>query len=272
MINCHFGFKEKIKEGAILIEAVISAGDTIRALSNKNHVKFQKKGDNSLLTDADIQANQILKEQLLHNFPKYGWLSEETNDRMIRLGKKRTWVVDPLDGTKEYINKIAEYAISAALVENGAPILAAVFNPATNELFYAAEGQGAWMNDKQIFCTQTCNKKIKILASRSEVAKGDWQCFMEHFNVSPMGSIAYKLALVAAGKADATFSFEPRSEWDIAAGVLLVQESGGIVHDLSGRPFMFNQKNTRVNGVIASSKIVYCDVMKKIESKLAPQS
>ena|SRR3990167_5855912 len=267
MFNGHF-IKERVKEASILIDAVISAGDAVRALFNKDYVKVQKS-NNSPLTAADLQANQILKKQLLNHFPEDGWLSEETYDDFLRLGKKRIWIVDPLDGTKEYINKIAEYAISVALVEDGAPILASVFNPTTDELFYAVKGQGAWMNDKQICCTQVCDKKIKILASRSEVINGDWQCFIDHFNVSPMGSIAYKLALIAAGKADATFSFEPRSEWDIAAGVLLVQEAGGIVHDLSGKPFMFNQKNIRVNGIIASSKIVYSDVMKKIEPELA---
>ena len=256
-----------MKEYDILQDAIIKAGDAIREISKKDIIKTQKS-NNSPLTAADLSANQILKERLLGCFPEYGWLSEETHDDLTRLEKKRVWIVDPLDGTKEYINKIPEYVVSVALVEDGVPILAAILNPATEDLFYAMKGKGAWLNEKSISCDYSVRDKIEVLASRSEINKGDWQRFTDRFDVKPMGSIAYKLALVAASQTHATFSLEPRSEWDIAAGVLLIQEAGGIIHDLSGNAFIFNQKNIRVNGIIASSKNVYPEMMKKIEPEL----
>ncbi len=255
-----------MKELHILKNAVIQAGSAIRQLSNQVDIKTHKN-NYSPVTAADLAANQILKVQLLGHFPEDGWLSEESHDDFIRLKKKRVWIVDPLDGTKEYINHISEYVVSVALVEEGVPILAAILNPMTAELFYAVKGLGAWLNDQPIYCDYpVVNKnKIEVLASRSEIKRGDWQCFAESFDIKPMGSIAYKLALVAAGKTHASFSLTPRSEWDIAAGVFLIQEAGGIVHDLKKRVFIFNQKNIKVNGIIASSKIIYSELMKKIE-------
>lgn len=266
MTNDHFT-DEKSKEELILISAVRAAGKAILSLSGKNNITL-KNINHSPLTTADIQANQILKKQLLEHFPEYGWLSEETDDNSIRLSKKRVWIVDPLDGTKEYINNIPEFAVSVALVEDGIPIISTIFNPVTEDFFYASKGSGAWLNNKRIYCDHPFSHQVDVLASRSEMNTGNWQRFTDRFNVRPMGSIAYKLALIAAGKAHATFSLQGRSEWDIAAGVLLVQEAGGIVHDLSGKSFMFNQSNTRINGIIACSKTAYSTLMKQLKPEL----
>ena len=115
------------------------------------------------------------------------------------------------------------------------------------------KGQGAWLNGEPITVTPDLKGQPSILASRSEIKRGEFENFKPLSDVIPTGSIAYKLALVAAGRADSTFSLGPKNEWDIAAGVLLVQEAGGFVSDKFGRPFIFNQADTLVDSVVASS-------------------
>lgn len=241
------------KEAYILLNAIREAGAAIIKLQ-QHSIQTTLKENNDPLTTADLLANDILKKRLLDAFPHDGWLSEETVDNPDRLKRKRIWIVDPIDGTKEFIKDIPEYAISVALIENEYPVLSAIFNPRTNQLFHAIYRQGAWLNGSPIYCRYSDEHKIKVLASRTEMASGGWDEFIERANVQAVGSIAYKLALVAAGMADATFSLGPKSEWDIAAGVLLVQEAGGIVTDKLNKPFKFNQTHVRVNGIIACSK------------------
>lgn len=252
-----------MKELTFLKNALLMAAQAIN--NSKKNIRIN---GNSPTTAADLAANQVLKDYLLRHFPEYGWLSEETPDDLKRLRKKRVWIVDPLDGTKEYINNIPEYVISVALVEDSVPILSGILNPATRECFYAIKGKGAWLNEKPISCRRTIGKEIEILISRSESEKGYFSRNRGYFNIKPVGSIAYKLALIAAGRAHVSFSLEPRSEWDIAAGVLLIQEAQGVVHDIIQKPFIFNQKNVRVNGIIASSKNCYEILMGKTSPEL----
>jgi myo-inositol-1(or 4)-monophosphatase len=223
------------------------------------------KANQDPVTTADLKADTILREGLTRSFPGTGWLSEETRDDYSRLENKFVWVVDPIDGTKEFVSGIPEYALSVALVEDGLPILAAVYNPATKELFAAASGQGAWLNGKAIKAEHELLVKPLLLVSRSEIKRGEFEPFEPFAQIRPCGSIAYKLALVAAGMADATFSLGPKNEWDIAAGVLLVSEAGGNVTDRNGAPFTFNQRITLVDGIVATTRRALGPVRKLIE-------
>lgn len=243
------------KEKKVLLTAVREAGEAVRALQ-QTQLEVKNKANNDIVTVADLRADEILKHALLGAFPEDGWLSEETVDDAERLLRRRVWIVDPIDGTREYATGIPEYALSVALVEKGVPVLAVVYNPATNELFYAIKGVGAWLNDMKIVCEPMSNEKMRLLASRSEYRRGEWARFEQDCEVVQVGSIAYKLALLAAGRAHATFSLGPKSEWDIAAGVLLVLESGGQVSDKGRQPFVFNNKNIRVNGIVAAAASV----------------
>ncbi len=243
-------------ETTVLLETILSAGVAIEALRKKEVIATLKENQ-SPLTEADLLANEILKKNLLSYFPQDGWLSEETKDDDSRFHCQRVWIVDPIDGTKEFIKQIPEYAISVALIEKNQPILAAVYNPATQELFHAIKNQGVWLNGQSIQCRHEYAPQPLVLASRSEIAEGKWQHFENELTIKQTGSIAYKLALVAKGAAHATFSLAPKSEWDIAAGVLLVEEAGGRVSDLAGHPLIFNQRNILVNGLLASSAIMF---------------
>lgn len=250
------------RELEYLVTVVREAGERIYAMRQQG-VDISHKSNKDILTEADLEANQILKSRLLQAFPGDGWLSEESIDDPVRLQSNRVWVVDPIDGTREYAEGMPEYAVSAALVINGAVMLACVFNPATNELFSAQQGGGTFLNGRRVQCRHANSERLVLLASRSECKRGEWQRFSDQ-EVKPIGSIAYKLGMVAAGYADATFSLGPKSEWDIAAGVLLVEEAGGVVTDAARHSFIFNQANVIVNGIIASSSHAMRRVMAAI--------
>jgi myo-inositol-1(or 4)-monophosphatase len=251
-----------------LCDAVRKAGgNVLQHMAEDLDLKQKANGD--FVTRVDVEVNGILKDFLRKHFPEDGWLSEETQDNPARLAKKRVWIVDPIDGTKELISGIPEFAISVALVEEGLPVLAAVYNPARDEMFSAARGCGVWINGVKIGRSPerpvessglSRPERLTILASRSELRDGKFKPFEALAEIRAVGSIAYKLALVAGGKADATFSLDPRNEWDIAAGVLLVQEAGGIVTDRTGSAFVFNRPNTLVNGIVAASADAYARV------------
>ena len=202
----------------------------------------------------DFTVNNILQEEFSKHFPDIGWLSEETRDNAERLAKELVWIVDPIDGTKEFVMGIPEYSISAALVRNGAPVIGLILNPLRDEVFTAIKGEGAFLNGKLIQVKDNLDEKPIIVASRSEIGRGEFEPFEQLAKIIPTGSIAYKLALVAAGKADGTFSLGPKNEWDIAAGCLIIEEAGGKVSDKYGQGFKFNQKDTLVDSIVGTSK------------------
>ncbi len=236
--------------------AVLQAGKMILQVTSDGF-ETQIKADQSPLTIADLEANRILHTALMGDFPDYGWLSEETRDDPIRLEKQRVWIVDPLDGTREFTLNIPEYATSVALVDNGIPILAVIYNPCTDEMFEAVQGGGTKLNGQPVLCKHELGEKPLVEVSRSDMEKGRLAAFEENLNVQPCGSIAYKLARLSAGVADSTLSVTPKNEWDIAAGILLVNEASGKAVNLDGQPFVFNQPDTLVNGVIAANQQAY---------------
>lgn len=239
------------RELQALQDAVRSAGRAVYRMA-RDGFETAHKANQDPVTTADLAADEILKGALLSEFPGTGWLSEETRDDPARLEARRVWIVDPIDGTKEFVTGIPEFSVSVALVDRGAPVLAAVFNPATDELYLAAAGRGATLNGHPLRCEPPATERPIVLASRSELKRGEWDAFAEAVEIRPCGSIAYKLALVAAGKAHATFSLGPKNEWDIAAGVLLVAETGGYAADPQGRPYVFNRPDTLVTGIVAA--------------------
>lgn len=239
-----------------------AAGDVIMRFYRSSFDVRDKMPDNPV-TDADFAADNLLKERLLALLPQAGWLSEETVDNPERLEKELVWVVDPLDGTKEFVMGIPEFSVSVALVQDGEPLLGVILNPASGELYTAARGQGLRFNDGAGSVSDRASLQGAVVdASRSEWKRGEFDPFKETVTVNVMGSIAYKLARVAAGQADATWSRGPKNEWDICAGALLVQEAGGQCVDLNGAPFTFNRPaGPKVNGIIADNGHLHQEIM-----------
>jgi myo-inositol-1(or 4)-monophosphatase len=254
-------------EQGVLLLAMREAGAAIIRLQ-RSGFSIEKKANQDIVTQADVLANEIIKSRLMMAFPEDGWLSEENHDDMNRLSQRRVWIIDPIDGTKEFAAGVPEYAISVALVANGVPILASVYNPATDELYHASKDRGAWGGKSRLHCANsTSARDILLLASRSEHARGEWGRFEKVYRVQQMGSIAYKLALVAAGRAHGTFSLGPKNEWDIAAGVLLVTEAGGIVTDKNRQEIQFNRRQVLVDGIVATTADTNNDIFALIKRR-----
>ncbi len=251
------------RELALAKKAARVAGEILRGYWRRGGYKIGSKGHDNPVTAADLEADRAIKNLLRDPFPGYGWLSEETADNDDRLECRRVWIVDPLDGTKEFINGIPEFAVAIALVEDGVPVLGVTYNPVRREMYWAARGVGCHLNTRRVRVTHTRTlKRATVLASRSETARGEWQAFRGMLKVSPTGSVAYKLAMVAAGKADATFTRSPKSEWDIASGAALVIEAGGTITDIKGREIRLNQRIVKLEGLIADNTVLHAALMK----------
>ena len=233
--------------------AAIEAGGIILNYYKADY-EIKDKGYHNPVTTADNAADTRLKEILMVARPNYGWLSEETVDSPERLTKDRVWIVDPLDGTKEFIEGVPHFVVSVALVENGNPIVGVLYNPVTAETFTAAKGEGAELNGEEIQCATKDNVgNMVILNSRSETRRGLWAPYDGTFGeLRAIGSVAYKLGLTAAGQADIFASLRPKNEWDICAGNCIINEAGGKLIDLKGNRVVFNRENTLIEpGLIA---------------------
>jgi myo-inositol-1(or 4)-monophosphatase len=245
----------------LAIEVVVAAGQEIMGFFMESYQVTEKSPDNPV-TDADLAADRLLRKRLSAILPQAGWLSEETIDDPDRLGRPFTWIVDPLDGTKEFVMGIPEFSVSVALVAKAKPILAIVHNPATTEMYTCLKGFGVFLNVEPVQVSQKRDLTgMTVDASRSERNRGEFEPFEKTVNVQTLGSIAYKLARVAAGQADATWSRGPKHEWDICAGSLLVNEAGGHCVDLDNRSFQFNKAKPKVNGIIATNQALHQQVI-----------
>lgn len=241
------------KELNTAIRAAVEAGGVILQYYQSEY-KIREKGYHNPVTTADHASNDHLQEVLTNEFPEYGWFSEETADSPDRLSKERVWIVDPLDGTKEFIEGVPHFVVSVALVEDHIPLIGVLHNPVTGETFSAARGESAQLNGKPIQCAAKDDPgDMVILNSRSETRRGLWEPFADTFGeLRAIGSVAYKLGLTAAGKADIFASLRPKNEWDICAGHCIIEAAGGKLVDLRGKPVTYNNKNTLISpGLVA---------------------
>jgi myo-inositol-1(or 4)-monophosphatase len=237
-----------------ILERIHAALEAAREVLNRytpGAIEAEYKAGHDPVTEADRAVDAVLKKHLLRDGE--GWLSEETIDDHSRLDKQRVWVVDPLDGTREFVQGIPEFCVSIAMVENGIPVAGGICNPATDELILGSRDTGVTYNGKPAHPTQRKDLHgALVLASRSEVKRGEWKQFESaEFNIRAMGSVAYKLGLVSAGRADLTFTLVPKNEWDVAAGAALVESAGGWVLKLDHSPLRCNQKNPLISGLLA---------------------
>ncbi len=250
------------------IEAGIEAARTVFARFTPGAIETEYKIGHDPVTEADRAVDAVLRQNLLRDGE--GWLSEETVDDLSRLDKSRVWVVDPLDGTREFVQGIPEFCVSIGYVENGRPVAGGICNPATNETIIGAIDCGVMYNGKPANPSQrTTLKGSLILASRSEVKRGEWQQFQSgEYQIRPMGSVAYKLGLVSAGLADVTFTLTPKNEWDVAAGAALVASAGGFVCTLESTPLQCNQKSPLLTGLLASGPFLKEELLAAVQSYL----
>lgn len=227
-------------------------------------IAVERKAGGDPVTEADHRVDEVLRRLL--PVAGEGWLSEETVDDRSRLDKSRVWVVDPLDGTREFVEGIPEWCISIGLVEEGQPVAGGVLNPATGQLVLGALDRGVTLNGRSagVAARRSLDGAV-VLASRSEFRRGEWRRFEGRgFEVRPCGSVAYKLAMVAAGEVDATWTLVPKNEWDVVAGVALVRAAGGETTVLGEPDRSFNRRAPKLAGLVASSASLAADIRRVI--------
>ena len=246
------------------IQSALEASRSIFSRFTPGAIETEYKVGHDPVTEADRAVDAVLRAELLRDGE--GWLSEESVDDFTRLEKSRVWVVDPLDGTREFVAGIPEFCVSVAMVEDGRAVAGGIYNPATNETFLGSLETGVTYNGKPAKPSQrTTLNGAMVLASRSEVKRGEWKQFEgTNLKIRPMGSVAYKLALVSAGLADETFTLVPKNEWDVAAGVALVESAGGFVATLDNSPLRCNNRDPLLKGLIACGPFLAAELVSRL--------
>jgi len=236
-----------VAEIALAAVAAVTA-EVAAAVLARQSTGFRRweKAPGDPVSEIDLMADAMLAERLRALDPAAGWLSEETADDPSRLTCERVWVVDPIDGTRDYLRGRPGWCVSVALVEAGRPVLGVLAAPSRGELWTCAAGQGAWRNGEPV----RCSKRSEWAGARmpaDTLPEGS-----ELVAVAKPNSIALRLAMIAAGEADVLVAKRWGSEWDVAAAALLVAEAGGVVTDAHGEPLRFNQQVPRAFGLAAS--------------------
>jgi len=237
---------------ALMTDAVRAAGAIARDYFGGDVESWEKRPGHPV-SAADLAVDKLLEERLRDQRPDYGWLSEESPDDGSRHRAKRTWMIDPIDGTRAFLRGRPEFSVTVALVAGGRPVLGAVYNPMTEEFYDAIAGGGARLNGRPAMVTDRgAVDGAHILVSRSEMQKKGWDRVFDDCRVEAISSIALKLARVAAGAADATITLWPKNDWDVAAGDLLVAEAGGAAVRPDGSDLAYNDDPPRHPGLIAA--------------------
>lgn len=254
------------------IAAALASAREVFSRFTPGAIDAEFKAGHDPVTEADRALDVVLRQKLLREGE--GWLSEESADDLSRLTRSRVWVVDPLDGTREFVKGIPEFCVSIGFVEDGSAVAGGICNPATGETFLGAIDAGVRYNGERAHASSRASLDGAIvLASRSELKRGEWKQFENGpMHVKAMGSVAYKLALVSAGLADATFTLTPKHEWDVAAGAALVLSAGGFVTTLDNTAFCANNRNPLLSGLIACGPNLQRELVDSLASHIQPKS
>lgn len=233
----------------LLVKTLRRAGEIARTYYLKGNAKSWNKAGNHPVTEADIAVNEYLEAKLKPARPGYGWLSEETKDDHSHQHAKRSFVIDPIDGTRAFMDGKPHFTIVAAVIEGGNPVVGVVYNPITEEMYWARKGAGAFLNGTPI-APSTCNRidGCSMIGYPRKFKRLGWP----EMRVSIRNSMAYRMVMVASGQRDAALAFTPKSDWDLAAATIICQEAGAIATDISGKPFRFGGRNLQKNGVICA--------------------
>lgn len=256
------------------IEAAREAGAILRHWYTVGTEHWEKSEDNPL-TIADLESDRAIARRLRAAFPDDALLSEETADDPARLRKERVWIVDPMDGTKEFTKKIPEFGVSIALVEAGEPVVGVIFNPVAGApaaggagsdgvaavgpgvAVWASRGGGCFRDGERVSVSRVERlADAVVIASRTEISRSQFAPYEGWFKeLRPVGSIAWKLACIACGEGDLNISVAPKNEWDVCAGDLLVREAGGVYVGFDGATRSYNQEKTLIEaGMVAGPR------------------
>lgn len=249
----------------LLIEAARAAGEVACRFAPDTAKTWEKPDGAGPVTEADIAVNDTLHAVLQTARPGYGWLSEESEDSSARLSSERLFVVDPIDGTRSFIEGSNTWAHALAVVEHRQVTAAVIYLPKRDLLYAAAAGQGATLNGDPIAIRQGGDLSTsEILSVKHNFKPEFWHGTPPEVTRAYRPSLAYRMALVAEGKFDAMITFRPSWEWDVAAGDLILKEAGAATSDRAGNPLRYNNPTPKVSGVLAAGT----DLHGKIASRL----
>jgi myo-inositol-1(or 4)-monophosphatase len=250
---------------ALITEAIRKAGHIATGYIERGAQCWDKPGGAGPVTEADLAVNACLKEILTGARPDYGWLSEETEDTEDRLSKETVFIIDPIDGTRSFVEGSKTWAHSVAVVHNGMVTAGAIYLPLRGLLFTAARGEGAWLNGTALTASQTRDLgDAQVLAAKQMLAPEHWPNGVPEFQRAHRPSLAYRLGLVGQGRFDAMLTFRPTWEWDVAAGALIVEEAQGVCSDRTGGPLRFNNPHPQLNGMVAAGRGLHGTILQAL--------
>lgn len=228
-----------------------------------HQVESWEKEPGSPVCAADLEVDAFLKRRLSALLPAAGWLSEETADNSERLEKSLIWLVDPIDGTRDFVRGRPGWAVSVALVSEGRPLIGLLAAPARSEFWTATAGQGAWRNGEPL----RASRRSRFAGSRvpaDHLSRDDGDLTL----VDKPNAIALRVAMVAADEADLVATLRWGFEWDIAAATLIAREAGAAVSDAYGHPLNYNKRDPRAFGLLVSAPDIHADAV----ARLAPRT
>lgn len=254
-----------------LLTAAIREAGLIARAGYEGSPKSWEKSKGNPVTETDLAVDRFLSERLCGARPDYGWLSEESSDNKERLTRKRLFVVDPIDGTIAFIKRKPEFVVCGAVVEGGVPVVAAILNPMTDEMFTARRGAGAKLNGYEIAVTgREQLEGCRMLVARDVIEHKAWATPWPKMDLGKRGSIAYRMALVANGTYDGMMALSSKHEWDSAAGTLVVQEAGGIVTSHSGAALRYNQELPTHRSLVCAGPALHRAIMARTDKLNLP--
>jgi myo-inositol-1(or 4)-monophosphatase len=253
------------RDRSLLADTVREAG-ALALKMFRTELRNWTKGASSPVSEADIAVNDLIRERLQQATPHYGWLSEESADDSARLDKSQVWIIDPIDGTRGYLAGREDWCVSAALVENASPVLAAVFAPATDEFFFATRGEGASLNGIPIRATDGIALDFARVAGPKPL--------LERLKMPPdavphprIGSLALRLCRVADQRLDAAFAGGQSRDWDLAGADLIVHEAGGRMTALSGDPIVYNCPEVTHGVLVAAGRDRHAHIVEHFRNR-----
>ena len=259
---------ERTDDLALLVDAAEGAGRLAMASFRQPQAVWDKAAGHPV-TAADIACDEYLKARLRGQRPDYGWLSEETADDPARLVCDRVWVVDPIDGTRDYLRGRTGWCVSVALVEHGRPVLAALAAPARGQLFVARAGGGTTLNGAAIRVSGLASLDgVRLPIDPPNLTASFWPSPWPGTAVEKPNSLALRLAHVASDAADAWLEGRTVSEWDLAAAALIATEAGATVTDRAGRALAFNQPEPVIHGIAAATPALHAAVRDRLDHAL----
>lgn len=243
------------RELDVALAAARAAAELVLRYYHSDTGYWEKSKDNPL-TLADLESDRVIGEHLRAAFPNDAILSEETVDDPSRLANPRVWIVDPVDGTKEFTKRIPEFGVSIALTVNGEPVVGVILNPAVGSAVWASKDAGTFRDGTRVRVSSTAKlSDAAVIASRTEISRDQFKPYEGWFaELRPLGSIAWKLACIASGDGDLNISVAPKNEWDVCAGDVLVREAGGVYVAFDRTTRRYNQAKTLIDaGMLAGS-------------------